>query len=177
MQTAQGKDWADVQVLRPETRMHMAEFCRYQYLVHTEGNTWSGRLRYLQNCESISIIHDLQYKAHYYDLLEREGEAQNYIHVREDFSDLEEKIQFYQANPVLAERIARNSVSTFRDRYLTPAAEACYWREMIWNWAETQAFEPEAYEEPSGVDGFRKQRGVDWEVWVNPDPNFPIEGY
>jgi len=40
------------------------------------------------------------------------------------------------------------------------------------NWAEVQRFEVEAYEVVEG--GFRKQRGIDWEVWVNPDPNFPF---
>jgi hypothetical protein len=59
-----------------ETRLHMAEFCAYQFPVHTEGNAWSGRLRYLQNCNSISVIHDLNFMAHYYNLLEAEGENQ-----------------------------------------------------------------------------------------------------
>ncbi|KAF2425797.1 hypothetical protein EJ08DRAFT_638369 [Tothia fuscella] len=166
------KEWADVGTMN--ARLHMAEFCKYQYPIHTEGNAWSGRLRYLQNCNSITLIHDLKFMAHYYDLLEAEGENQNYIHVKSDFSDLEEKIKYYQANPELAQRIAANSVNTFRDRYLTPAAEACYWRRMIRNWAEVQAFEPEAYHKPD-KSGFRKQRGIDWELWMNPDPNFRFD--
>lgn len=76
LKAAAGKPWADVQAMSRETRMHMAEFCAYQYPIHTEGNTWSGRLRYLQNCNSISVIHDLTYRAHYYDLLEAGGESQ-----------------------------------------------------------------------------------------------------
>jgi hypothetical protein len=70
------KPWANVQSMNHENRMHMAEFCAYQFPVHTEGNTWSGRLRYLQNCNSVSVIHDLSFKAHYYHLLEAEGEDQ-----------------------------------------------------------------------------------------------------
>lgn len=47
---------------------------------------------------------------------------------------------------------------------------------MIRHWAEVQNFEPEAYLEPEdGSKGFRKQRGIDWEIWVNPDPNFPFK--
>lgn len=169
---AEGKEWADVQRgLTPENRLHMGEFCSYQFPVHTEGNAWSGRLRYLQNCNSIPVIHDLEFRAHYYDLLEKDGEHQNYIHVQRDWSDLESQINYYRAHPEDATRIANNSVNTFRDRYLTPAAEACYWRRMIRNWSEVQAFEPEVYVKGEGV----KQRGIDWEIWVNPDPNFPFK--
>ncbi|KAE9971376.1 hypothetical protein BLS_004464 [Venturia inaequalis] len=144
MAASRDKEWADVQVMTNETRMHMAEFCAYQFPIHTEGNTWSGRLRYLQNCNSISIIHDLAYMAHYYDLLQPDGPDQNYIHVQSDWSDLEEKIEWYRGHPLEARRVADNSVNTFRGRYLTPAAEACYWRRMIRNWAEVQDFEPQA---------------------------------
>ncbi|QDS76196.1 hypothetical protein FKW77_008238 [Venturia effusa] len=174
MEASSDKEWADIQTMDRDTRMHMAEFCAYQFPVHTEGKTWSGRLRYLQNCHSVSIIHDLNYMAHYYSLLEPEGPDQNYIHVQADWSDLEEKMEWYRNNPLDAQRIANNSVNTFRDRYLTPAAEACYWRRMIRNWAEVQNFTPQAYEETSGENDFKKQRGIDWEVWVNPDPNFPF---
>lgn len=172
VEVAKGKDWADVDTMG--RRMHMAEFCSYQFPVHTEGNAWSGRLRYLQNCNSASVVHPLTFQAHYYGLLVGDGEDQNHISVKRDFSDLEAKVKHYRENPIDAQRIANNSVNTFRDRYLTPAAEACYWRRMIRNWAEVQAFEPEAYL-PTEKDahGFRKQRGIDWEIWVNPDPNFP----
>lgn len=169
--SARDKEWADVGTMG--ARMHMAEFCKYQFPVHTEGNAWSGRLRYLANCNSVSIIPPLNYQAHFYGLLVAEGPEQNHISVREDFSDLEEKIMYYKEHPVEAEQLARKSVEMFRDRYLTPAAEACYWRRLIRNWAEVQAFQPEAYEEAK--DGFRRQRGIDWEIWVNPDPNFPIK--
>lgn len=33
-------------------------------------------------------------------------------------------------DPAEAQRIAKNSVETFRERYLTQAAEACYWRAL-----------------------------------------------
>lgn len=38
------------------------------------------------------------------------------------------------ADAARAERIAENSVKTFRERYLTPAAEACYWRALWEGW-------------------------------------------
>ena len=151
----------------------MAEFCGYQFPIHTEGNSWSGRLRYLHNCASATVIHNLTFNAHYYHLLQPDGPEQNYIAARNDWKDLEGTMKYYRAHPEEAERIAMTSAATFRDRYLTPAAEACYWRAMVRRWAQVQAFEPEAYYK-DGNTGQTRQRGVDWEVFVAPDPAFPV---
>ena len=179
LETTSKRPWADVldTNAHPEHRIHMADFCSYKFPIHTEGNSWSGRLRYLQNCNSATIIHDLHWMAHYYPLLEPNGPEQNYIRVDRDWSDLEAEVNFYTAHPREAERIAANSAATFRDRYLTPAAEACYWRRMIRRWAEVQAFEPVLYVEERDAAGkvFHRQRGLDWEVFAHPDPNFRVE--
>ena len=50
-------------------------------------------------------------------------------------------------------RIANNSVRTFRERYLTPAAEACYWRKLIKGWSEV-SFEPERKARGMRVENF-----------------------
>jgi hypothetical protein len=59
------------------------------------------------------------------------------------------------AHPDKVKRIADNSVKTFRERYLTPAAEACYWRQLVRAYAEV-AFVPRRDE----------GRGVRWETFV-----------
>ena len=148
MDVSEDQSWADVKELDWGAKtniMKMHEFCYYQFPVHTEGSSWSGRLRYLQNCDSAVVVHDLQYFAHYYALFVSDGPDQNIIPVKADFSDLPAKMDHYLAHPEDAKRIAQNSVATFRDRYLTPAAEACYWRRMIRAWAEVQDFEPELF--------------------------------
>ena len=66
------------------------------------------------------------------------------------------------SDPERAMAIANNSVATFRDRYLTPAAQACYWRQLIRSWAEV-SFQPEGWEV---VDGKRKVRGVPFETFA-----------
>lgn len=91
--------------------------------------------------------------------------------VKRDFSDLEEKIEWLLDHPEDAARIARNNVKVFRDRYLTPAAETCYWRRLIREWGKN-AFEPEFYKM---VDGVRVERGVPYENFaltgeMYPDP-------
>jgi len=80
--------------------------------------------------------------------------------VKRDFSDLSDKMDWLLAHPNEAANIARNNVNQFRDKYLTPAAEACYWRRLIEEWA-TVGFEPSFYE--LRPDGTRKWRGIPYE--------------
>lgn len=88
------------------------------------------------------------------------GPEQNFVQVKRDWSDLEEKMEWLISHPEDAARIARNNVNTFRDRYLTPAAEACYWRRLFQAWSDV-AFEPEFFE--VGSDGGQKWRGTPYE--------------
>ena len=85
------------------------------------------------------------------------------MEVERDFSDLVEKTEYYLNHKEEAERIAKNGVKTFRERYLTTAAEACYWRALIQGWAEV-SFEPRGFEE--GIDGRQKMRGMRFENFV-----------
>jgi len=67
-----------------------------------------------------------------------------------------------------AQRIADNAVRTFRDRYLTPAAQACYWRKLFNAWS-TVSFEPELYRTvKDDVTGRirRKSRGTPFESFT-----------
>ncbi|KAI9748345.1 MAG: hypothetical protein M4579_007251 [Chaenotheca gracillima] len=177
------KSWADVKAMTwrdPVNLINMHEFCRYKFVAHTEGNTWSGRLRYLNNCHSISVIHSLNYIAHYYPMLKSSGPKQNYIDVQRDFGDLEAEIVYYIEHPEEAQRIADESARVFRDGVLTPAAESCYWRRMFSRWSEVQGFKPRLWTDGrEGEEGPRRQRGVSWEresnrIFVNAyQPIFP----
>ena len=68
-------------------------------------------------------------------LLVSSGHKQNFLEVEQDFSDLEKKVLDLLQDQERAQLIAQNSIETFRDRYLTPAAQAYYWRQMIMSWA------------------------------------------
>ena len=141
------REWADVKEtdLKNGTNiMAMDDLCRYMFVVHTEGRSWSGRLKFLLNCDSLPIVHDLDWTTEYYHLFVPDGPDQNYIPVHRDFSDLEEKVAYFLAHPVQAQRVVDNAVNTFRSRYTSPAAEACYWRRLIQGWSEV-AFKPEPY--------------------------------
>lgn len=109
-------------------------------------------MKYRQACNSVIVAHKLQFIQHHHYLLVASGPNQNYIEVERDFSDLGNKIEPLIQDTEAARRIANNSVTTFRERYLTPAAEACYWRSLfdgyggVWNstidpWSEKQGTE------------------------------------
>ena len=61
----------------------------------------------------------------------KEGPDQNYVKMKEDWSDLEGIINDFLENPKKAKVITDNVVRMLRDRCLTPTAEACYWRKLI----------------------------------------------
>ncbi|KAF3921814.1 hypothetical protein AA313_de0204708 [Arthrobotrys entomopaga] len=169
----EGREWADVKALdwgsdesKSQDLLSMSDHCHYRFVAHTEGHSYSGRLKYLQQCRSVVIAHKLEWVQHYHSLLVASGPNQNYIECERDFSDLGEVIKDLTKNPRKAKRIADNSVKLLRDRYLTPAAEACYWRKFIKGWRSV-SFEPKLLDERGNLRGvpiesFILERRTDW---------------
>ncbi|KAK5708089.1 hypothetical protein LTR97_000629 [Elasticomyces elasticus] len=175
--------WSDVQTLdwHNETDIHdkllsMQEHCEYMFTAQTEGNTYSGRLKYLLNCHSVLLAHDMNFIEHFHHLLQASGPEQNYVKLKRDFSDLQRQMSKLgkPANMPATKSIADNALKTFRERYLTPAAEACYWRAIIRGWASVQGFEPQIWEDDGKalkdwrgeMKTKRKIRGVPFESYV-----------
>lgn len=167
------KDWADIKEVKWKNRtdvsassatssISMADHCNYQYLLHTEGRSYSGRGKYLLNCGSTVIMHKSEWIEPHQDVYVKAGASQNVVEVERDFSDLEEKMQELLSKPKLAQTIAENNQKTFRDRYLTPAAQVCYWRKLFRRWADV-SFKPEPFEV---VNGKARLRGIPFETFV-----------
>jgi hypothetical protein len=94
------------------------------------------------------------------------GPNQNFVEVERDFSDLPATIEGLIANPDKAKLIADNSVTTFRERYLTQAAEACYWRTLWKGWAGVS---PAPTMWTVGEKGARQRRGMRFESFLLMD--------
>lgn len=161
------KDWADVRTVTwhdegsmRDDLLSMDGHCAYKFVGHVEGNSYSGRLKYLQNCRSVIVAHKLDWIQHYQPLMRPSGSDQNYVQVQRDFSDLESTMNMLLTTPNHAKTIADNSVATFRERYLTPAAETCYWRRLIRGWKEV-TFEPQFWNQST-----EQWRGVPWESFA-----------
>lgn len=171
LKASTGKSWASVRVIDWDDEndirfnlLPMEDHCRYMFLAHTEGRSFSGRGKYLLNCRSVMISHRLEWKEAHHAALISSGPEANYVEVQGDFADLSRKIDYLIDNPGVAERIAENAVKTFRDRYLTPAAESCYWRELIRRYAEVCDFEPVLFS--TARDGKKVPRGLSFETWL-----------
>ncbi|ORY17935.1 glycosyl transferase family 90-domain-containing protein [Clohesyomyces aquaticus] len=65
--TTKDKEWADVEKLevgndgKAKNALPIEDFCKYKYVVYTEGVTYSGRLAYHQACESVLLMPPLNY--------------------------------------------------------------------------------------------------------------------
>lgn len=98
LKAADAKPWGDVKICdiyTPETKKYcitQAQHCQYKFPIHTEGYTYSGRLKYLQLCNSAPVAHHLQWIEHHHHLMQPSGPKQNFIQVKNDWSDLEEKV-------------------------------------------------------------------------------------
>ena len=153
------KDWSDVKEIVwqdgkvKDDFVSFLDHCQYAMNVHTEGRSWSGRLKYLISCHAVSFVHELKWTTHYYHLLQATGPRRNYVPVERDFSDLEAKVDMIMSNAEEAQVIADNAVALFRDRYLTPAAEACYWRRLFREYA-TVSFTPKSKDNGMAFEEF-----------------------
>lgn len=110
------------QYLKIEDSNHDGEFismpsqARYKYLIDTRGNAWSGRLQTLLKLKRVVFIVDRPYREWYFNLL---NPMEHYVPVKEDLSDLIDKVCYLEQNPYLYEKIASNS-RTFADTVLSP---------------------------------------------------------
>lgn len=62
-------DWADIEALRREggnatNAIRIEDFCRYRYVVHTEGVAYSGRFQFLQMCGSVTVTAPIAWMQH-----------------------------------------------------------------------------------------------------------------
>jgi hypothetical protein len=170
IEMTKGKPWADIKALDWHNKestdkdlKSMPEHCQYKYLMQTEGNSYSGRLKYLQNCRSVIVSHPLDWIEHHHPLMQSSGPEQNFVEVERSFENLEATILSLEKDQTKAERIAENNKRTFREHYLTPAAEACYWRKLIHGWS-TVSWEPRFWK--LDADGNKVWRGLPVESFL-----------
>ena len=121
-------DWGN---LKEGDRYDMADHCRFKFLAHIEGATYSARLKHLQHCKSVIITHTRKYTTHLSHLLKPDGVEQNVVVAGSHFEDVEKAIEDLLLHKEKALKIARNSQETFGKRYGRLGAEVCYWRQLI----------------------------------------------
>ncbi|SMR42860.1 unnamed protein product [Zymoseptoria tritici ST99CH_1A5] len=184
LEAAKDKPWSAVHKVAEDVkdeenmkyRITMPDHCKYKFAVHTEGTTWSGRLKYLLSCHSTIVVHPLTFTTHLYHLLESDGPNQNFVQVRKDWSDLPKTMEALLADNTKAKRIADNAAAKFRDQYFTPAAQTCYFRQLFKVWSEMTPV-PDPYEHETLEDGSVQKtwRGMSYEEYVFYDKGYNDE--
>lgn len=200
LRATKGVEWADVQALSgygleaggtnasgtENNALMIEDFCRYKYVLYTEGITYSGRLQLLQMCRSVLISPPIAWLQHTTHLVKpmfasdlptepgskswepSEGvneawpihyspEEANAVFVSADWSDLGQTVAWLERNSGVAEGIARRQRGLFVGKgYLSPAAEVCYWRALIRGWSEVVKYDSDEWDD---------RRMVSWELF------------
>jgi hypothetical protein len=89
----------------------------------------------------------------------------NIIFVDHEWNDLEETVLWLQANPDIAKGIAKRQREIVVDAgYLSPAAEACYWRSLIRGWSEVAQIDEKEWG-AWDAEGPENGEGIRWETF------------
>ncbi|CZR55918.1 uncharacterized protein PAC_05806 [Phialocephala subalpina] len=199
--TTKGKTWADVEILQWETNADSAknairieDFCKYKYIIYTEGLTYSGRLPFHQACASIVITPPPTYLMHNTHLMRplfssslrlssssskdrtkahsdrrwlkryKSSEA-NVVFVDPEWKDLEQTVMWLRAHPDVAEGIAKRQRKMIAEvGYLSQASEVCYWRSLIRGWSQVVEIDEKVWGKWDG-QGIENGEGARWETF------------
>lgn len=98
-------------------KLTLYEHLDYKFIMALEGNDVASNLKWVMSSNSIAVMPKPKYETWF-----MEGTLipdRHYIEIKEDFSDLEEKLRFYIAHPDKAASIIRHAhefVAQFRNR-------------------------------------------------------------
>lgn len=88
-------------------RMSMAEQLDYKFILCIEGNDVATNLKWVMSSNSLAIMPKPTYETWF-----MEGTLKpdyHYVEIKPDFSDLEQKLEYYRKNSVKAEAIIKNA--------------------------------------------------------------------
>lgn len=134
----------------------LKEMCQYQYIVYTEGITYSGRLKYTALCNSIQIGHKITFVEFWTHLLDP-----YYVTVK-DWDDALRKYKKLRNNPEKAAALANGAKEALR-KHLSPSGINCYMRRMLEGYARSmrwQVLSPE--QDVTGRNGTEVVPGFSW---------------
>ncbi|KAK8108020.1 endoplasmic reticulum-resident kdel protein [Apiospora kogelbergensis] len=150
-------DWNSFLLANNARRDMLApDVCRHKVLVHPDSQSTFNRLDSLL-CASVNVMSNPKWVHLYHGLMYSKpsqtnesqsllSEFQNVLLVEKAGPGLENGTPDLVRNTEIAKVMASNTVETFRHRYLTEAATACYWRELILMYSEV-SYSPKAYNE------------------------------
>lgn len=148
-------DWGSFLLMNAhQPGMSAPNVCRHKVFVHPDSQSTFNRLDSLL-CASVNVMqrpkwihlyHSLMYSKPMDKSEESLPEFQNVMLVDNAGPHLEKGTPEFLRNTEVAKSMASNVVNTFRRRYLTEAAAACYWRELVHTYSEV-SYSPKVYDE------------------------------
>lgn len=99
-----------------DRKFTIAEQLRFRYIMAIEGNDVASNLKWVMSSDSLAVTPPMNYETWFMEGTLEAG--RHYIEVRPDFSDLEEKMDYYDSHPAEAREIIREAhayVDRFRD--------------------------------------------------------------
>lgn len=97
-------------------KMSVAEQLKYKFILSLEGMDVATNLKWIMSSNSLCFTPKLRYETWYMEGLLEAGV--HFVEVKDDFSDLIEKMDYYLAHPEKAQQIIRNAnqwVEQFKD--------------------------------------------------------------
>ncbi|SFW65751.1 glycosyl transferase family 90 [Cellulophaga fucicola] len=98
-------------------RMTISEKLKYKFILCLEGNDVASNLKWVMSSGSLAVMPKAKFETWF-----MEGTLipdYHYVAIKEDYSDLEEKLQFYIDNPEKAQEIVKNAnnyVAQFKNK-------------------------------------------------------------
>ena len=103
--------WSRIYGLRRSGRIQRAETCRYRYQLVVEGNDWASNFPWLCETNCLILRQEMAWQA-FYDGLFRPWE--HFVPIARDFSDLEDKYAWCEANLDKCQQIIATAQTTAR---------------------------------------------------------------
>ena len=103
--------------LAPKSFLPPSEQLGYRYIISVEGNDVATNLKWIMASGSVCLMPKSRFETWFMEGRLQSG--RHFIEVRDDFADLEEKIDLLESDPELAAEVVRNAnryIATFRDR-------------------------------------------------------------
>lgn len=101
-------------------RISLYDHLKFKYIMALEGNDVASNLKWIMSSSSIAVTPRMRYETWY-----MEGRLipdVHYIEIKPDFSDLEERMDYYSSHPKLAREIIGNA-NEYTRQFLDPELE------------------------------------------------------
>lgn len=90
-----------------KNRMTLAQQLQYKFVLSLEGNDVASNLKWIMSSNSLAVMPKPKFETWFMEGRLKPGI--HYVEIREDYADLEEKMDFYLSHPIEAEAMIENA--------------------------------------------------------------------